>query len=136
MAETIHGILQSGWDVNQWRKQVSQLLARRSQVHELSDVGHGLVRSLELLRNSPLSGEALEQWRKVWQDMRVSLPGGSESELTIPLRLFDAGIRFLQTHDPRVSFDLLSEQRLLLHEVLPESKPDAEVNALSRDVSG
>ncbi len=116
---TIKLIVQTGWDVSAWRKLVRQLVERSAKANTLSQLGDSLVRSLGLLQDSPLSRDALGQWRDVWREVSQPRNGEPLDSLTIPFRLFDVGIRFLQTHDTRVLLDLPSEQRVLLQEVLP-----------------
>jgi hypothetical protein len=65
-----------------------------------------------------LNTEALCAWRDIWFEA-----GGVYDELRIPLRIFDVGIRYLQTEDRRVLLDLLSEERQILAEVFGFDQP-------------
>ncbi|MFM9962284.1 MAG: tetratricopeptide repeat protein [Planctomycetaceae bacterium] len=127
----IHLIVSGGWDTSRWRERVTQLVGLYAKVDSLSYVGDGLVRSLTLLRESPLSPDALGQWRDVWHDAIQTGREASHSPLSIPFRLFDVGVQFLQSRDSSVLLDLPSEQRMLLQEVLPEATLGDNLSASS-----
>jgi tetratricopeptide (TPR) repeat protein len=96
-----------------WQQRASRLVAIYAEAQALTYLGEGLVRSLASLAANMLSAEALVAWRDVWHEA-----GAGHDQLIIPLRIFDAGIRYLQTKDRRVLLDLLTEERKILAEAL------------------
>jgi hypothetical protein len=96
-----------------WQQRTSRLVAIYAEAQALTYLGEGLVRSLATLSANMLSAEALAAWRDVWHEA-----GAGHAQLIIPLRIFDAGIRYLQTKDRRALLDLLTEERKILAEAL------------------
>jgi tetratricopeptide (TPR) repeat protein len=96
-----------------WQQRICRFVAIYAEAQALTYLGDGLVRSLATLCVNMLSAEALAAWRDVWHDA-----GAGHDQLIIPLRIFVAGIRYLQTKDRRALLDLLTEERKILAEAL------------------
>lgn len=113
----------SSVEEEKWNPLVDRLVQIFAEAQALTFLGEGLVRSLGSIAAGPRSEDAFTSWRGAWH-----AAGDAHEELRIPLRILDAGIRYLQTKDPRVLFDLLVEERKVLAEVLkidPEAAPPA-----------
>jgi tetratricopeptide (TPR) repeat protein len=96
-----------------WQQRISRLVAIYAEAQALTYLGEGLVRSLATLSANMLSAEALAAWHDVWHEA-----GAGHDQLIIPLRIFAAGIHYLQTKDRRALLDLLTEERKILAEAL------------------
>lgn len=81
-------------------------------------LGMSLVISLSDASYSSAGPESLEAWATIWAELVDRYP-----ELSLSLRVFQAGIRYLQTRDERVAFDLVEEERSLLQSVLKLKSP-------------
>jgi tetratricopeptide (TPR) repeat protein len=103
-----------------WKGHLEQLLRLCADGGALTYLGIGLIRSLALIRKHTPSVESLSNWRKVWQEV-----GSDRDELRMPLRVFDVGISFLLSGDPRALLDLVQEERQILAEALG-LEPDVE----------
>lgn len=108
---TLINIIASSASVQKiWSERISKIVAIYREAEALSFLGKGLVQSLA----STQSVEAiLESWSRAWGSA-----SGNETELRIPLRIFKAGIRYLNTRNPQVLYDLAMEERSILQEVL------------------
>ena len=111
-------VLGATLDCEAWRGCVARLVQIYATGEALGYLGDGLIRSLSLPTVRILNPDALTAWRDVW-----FAAGGTYDELRIPLRIFDVGIRYLQTGDQRVLLDLLSEERQILAEVFGLDQP-------------
>ena len=103
-----------------WKGHLEQLLRLCADGEVLTYLGIGLIRSLAAIRQRTPNVESLSSWRKVWQKV-----GSDRDELRMPLRVFDVGISFLLSGDPRALLDLVQEERQILAEALG-LEPDVE----------
>ena len=85
----------------------------------LNYLGRELVRSLKLLSSVVLESQTLRAWYEVWNEI-----GQIHEPLQLPLRLYEVGIRYLETGDRRVLRDLVSEERRIVEEALGLESPD------------
>jgi tetratricopeptide (TPR) repeat protein len=84
-----------------------------SDARALTHLGVGLIGSLRLIRDQNPSATELAVWQELWHGV-----ASGRDELSFPLRIFDVGIRFLRTRDPRVLLDLVQEEREILASAL------------------
>ena len=105
--------LEGSLEKRTWARRVNHMSNIYREANALNYLGDGLVRSLTRLSDNTLSADALSAWREVWNEA-----GGNDDELRIPLRIFNVGIRYLQTQDRRALLDLVTEERKVLAEVL------------------
>jgi tetratricopeptide (TPR) repeat protein len=111
-------VLSSALAQDAWRGRITRLVQVYAEGAALPYLGVGLIHSLALPAARMLSVEALTAWRDVWFEA-----GAGHDALRISLRIFDVGIRYLQTQDSRVLLDLLSEERQILAEALGINQP-------------
>jgi tetratricopeptide (TPR) repeat protein len=111
-------VLKSAPDREIWRGRAARLVQIYAEAGALGYLRDGLIRSLALPAVRMLNPDALAAWREVWVEV-----GNAYDALTIPLRIFGVGIRYLQTGDRRVLLDLLSEERQILAEVFGLDQP-------------
>jgi hypothetical protein len=96
-----------------WRNRLELLVSTYAKAEALVYLGTGLVRSLKSISEVAGNKDRLADWRDVWHDL-----GKGQEPLEIPLRIFDVGVRYLQTGDRRVLLDLVREERRVLAEAL------------------
>lgn len=110
----IEAILDSTRDSDIWithaERFVTMIAAHKGL---LAPFGIGLVRSLAALTDDMFSNEGIEVWRRVWVEVCHRYLA-----LGVALRMFDVGIRYLQTKDPKTLLDLNAEERPIVAEVL------------------
>jgi tetratricopeptide (TPR) repeat protein len=75
----------------------------------LTMLGVSLVCSAAMNAYSEASAEALDAWADIWREVSIRYP-----DLTLAVRLFGVGVRYLHTKDERVLLDLVQEQRAIL----------------------
>jgi tetratricopeptide (TPR) repeat protein len=75
-------------------------------------VGTSLVQSLARPYYACATGDSLVVWVQVWKNALTDCPA-----FALSVRLFEVGMRFVQTRDERVLLDLLQEERSILREV-------------------
>jgi len=68
-----------------------------------------------------VAGELLTGWIELWGELAQKHP-----ELEMPVRLYEVGIRYLQTKDERAFLDLLQEERKILRDALELPPADAD----------
>ena len=71
-----------------------------------------LVRSLTKKAYAEAPAEALEAWADVWREVAAEHP-----DLSLAVRLFGVGVRYLRTKDERVLLDLVQEERSILRDL-------------------
>ena len=84
-------------------------------------MGDALVKSLRSDVYAQATSDALSQWADVWRDVAKLHP-----DLSLAVRLFGVGIRYLQTKDERVLLDLVREERAILHDLFGLGEVDPE----------
>ena len=78
----------------------------------LATIGNSLVRSLANKAYSEATAGALDEWASVWRDVAKRHP-----DLSLAVRLFGVGVRYVQQKDERVLLDLVREERSILREL-------------------
>jgi hypothetical protein len=78
----------------------------------LAMVGNALVRSLTNKVYAEATAAALDDWASVWQDVAKRHP-----DLSLAVRLFGVGLRYVRTNDERALLDLVREERSILREL-------------------
>jgi len=106
-------ILRSDATEVEWRGRSDQLFQIYRRFNLMGLFGNGLVRSLARLSDHHLSPARLGEWLDLWIDLAAEQP-----EMELPLRLFDVGIRYLQSREKEVLFDLVETERTLLESAL------------------
>lgn len=107
-------ILWSTLNESTWRERVERLVAIFSTKNLITVLGSGLLEGLSALNNDILSRNAIRAWRDIWFEA-----GKNHPELTVALRMFDVGIRCLQSDDPQKTLlDLNIEERRIVAEAL------------------
>jgi hypothetical protein len=106
-------VLGSTQDHVLWKQYLSRLVQLYAEVRSLTQLGTQLVGSLNGIPEQLLSSNILAAWSDAWHEA-----GDGYEELRIPLRIYDIGLRYLQTGDRKVLFDLVVEERKVLAEAL------------------
>ena len=78
----------------------------------LAMIGDSLVRSLTNKFYAEATADALDDWASVWRDVAKRHP-----DLSLAVRLFGVGLRYVQKNDERVLLDLVREERSILREL-------------------
>ena len=78
----------------------------------LAMIGDALVRSLTNKVYAEATVDALDDWASVWQEVAKRHP-----DLSLAVRLFGVGLRYVQKNDERVLLDLVREERSILREL-------------------
>ncbi|MEM6795700.1 MAG: hypothetical protein AAF725_17125, partial [Acidobacteriota bacterium] len=105
-------LLKSG-DPATWRPVIQVWLDCCCRHRCLAELGHGLVRSLEVLIRPGISDEAARAWHQTWRELAEGI-----EELELPLRLFRAGVEFRAGEGPQALLGLAQEERGLLEPML------------------
>ena len=82
----------------QCQERIERLIGAYSDVQSLVYLGDGLVSSLARWREASRGREALTSWRRIWLEATRGQPA-----LELPLRIFDAGMRYLMSGDARAA---------------------------------
>jgi tetratricopeptide (TPR) repeat protein len=77
----------------------------------LAKIGDALVRSLTNKFYAEATADVLDAWASVWRDVAKRHP-----DLSLAVRLFEVGLRYVQQKDERVLLDLVREERSILRE--------------------
>jgi tetratricopeptide (TPR) repeat protein len=112
LPDVIVAILRASADRIIWAHRVGRLVEIAAEANALADLGDSLVRSLTKKAYAEASGAALDAWVKVWQEVADRHP-----DLSLVVRLFGVGVRYLQTKDERVLLDLVQEERAILRDL-------------------
>lgn len=75
-------------------------------------LGDSLVRSLTKPAYAEAFQETRDSWVAAWQEAAKRYP-----DLSLAVRLFTVGMRYVQSKDERVLFDLLQEERAILRDL-------------------
>ncbi len=75
-------------------------------------IGDALVRSLTNKVYAEATADALDDWASVWREVAKRHP-----DLSLAVRLFGVGLRYVQKNDERVLLDLVREERSILREL-------------------
>jgi tetratricopeptide (TPR) repeat protein len=78
----------------------------------LALLGDSLVRSLKMKAYAEAPAETLDTWADVWRQVAERHP-----DLSLAVRLFGVGVRYLQTNDERALLDLVQEERAILRDL-------------------
>lgn len=92
-----------------WRRFIIVWLEIFARYGQLTRLGHGLVRRIISLARPWISEQIALAWYQTWQEL-----AGDLEEMTLPLRLLEAGVKYKATRDPRVLLGLAQEERRLL----------------------
>ena len=84
----------------------------RGAASPLAMLGDALVRSLTNAAYVGADAAALDAWAGVWREV-----AGRHPDLTLAVRLFEVGLRYVRTKDERALFDLVSEERGILRDL-------------------
>jgi tetratricopeptide (TPR) repeat protein len=95
-----------------WTERVGRLVAIYAAGKALPNLGTALVRSLEHLDSEEVSASALDSWAQVWREITERYP-----DLSLSVRLFGVGVRYVQTKDERGLLDLVQEERAILRDL-------------------
>jgi hypothetical protein len=138
LPDLIAAIFRSSADSRAWRQRVGRLAEMAEEVQEervhkkaqeegeparlsassaaLSTLANpftlladSLVRSLTKEAYAEASADAVEAWAGVWREVAAGHP-----DLSLGVRLFEVGVRYLRTKDERILLDLLQEERSIL----------------------
>lgn len=103
-------------DLNQWQARAEALTSAYTMHGRAQALGQALAQSVPALGSPLLSPAARRLWYETWQAQT-----GDRSEFTLPLRLLDVAVRFLNSGDPpdaRILLELPAEERSLLKPLL------------------
>ena len=103
-------------DMSRWPARTETFATIYATHEQALALGQALVQSIPGLRSTLLSPDARRLWLETWQAQ-----AGGRSEFTLPLRLMDVAVRFLNSGDPpdpRVLLELQAEERSLLKPLL------------------
>ena len=75
-------------------------------------IGDALVRSLAINVYADATADVLDDWANVWREVAKQHP-----DLSLAVRLFGVGLRYVQKNDERVLLDLVGEERSTLREL-------------------
>jgi len=103
-------------DLNRWTARAEAFAAAYATHDQALALGQALVQSVPGLSSTLFSPDARRLWLETWQSQ-----AGGRSEFTLPLRLLDVAVRFLNSGeppDPRVLLELNAEERSLLKPLL------------------
>jgi tetratricopeptide (TPR) repeat protein/DNA-binding MarR family transcriptional regulator len=103
-------VLRSTQESDQWIERIYSLCQIYSEIDAMAYLGEGLIRSLIYLKELP--NQAVTRWQDAWHKV-----GDRYDELSFSLRLFDAGIAYVITHEPNALLDLPVEQRAILEQL-------------------
>jgi len=78
----------------------------------LAMIGDSLVRSLTNKVYAEATADALDDWASVWREVAKQHP-----DLSLAVRLFGVGLRYVQKNDERVLLDLVRDERSILREL-------------------
>jgi tetratricopeptide (TPR) repeat protein len=92
-------------------ERVRQVVGIYAHWRALAYLGDALVQSLKELDHDE-GEEALDDWAVAWREETEQY-----SELTLAVRLFGVGVRYVQTKDERVLLDLVQEERSILRDL-------------------
>jgi tetratricopeptide (TPR) repeat protein len=104
-----------------WKERLEKLIAICSEANALTYLGTELVKSLWRFPPELLTGDLIAGWIELWRELTRE-----HAELELPLRLYEVGIRYLQTQDEKVFLDLLQEERKILQDALGVKSSDDE----------
>jgi tetratricopeptide (TPR) repeat protein len=96
-----------------WRERLVHLVAAFAEGDALTHLGAGLLRSFKSIRDTSPNPRTLRDWSEVWQE--VGLP---YEALQLPLRMYEVGLRYLETEDSKVLLDLISVERRVVEQAL------------------
>ena len=111
-------------DLNQWATRAEAFTAAYATHEQALALGQALVRSIPGLSSTLISPDARRLWHETWQERTAG-----RSEFTLPLRLLDVAVRFLNSGDPpdvRVLLELQAEERRLLRPLLGMSEDEED----------
>ena len=100
----------------QWSERAETFVAAYATHDQALALGQALVRNVLGLHSTLFSPDVRRLWLETWQAQT-----GGRSEFTLPLRLLDVAVRFLNSgdpSDPRVLLELQAEERSLLKPLL------------------
>ena len=103
-------------DLGRWPARAETFATTYATHDQALALGQALVRSVPGLRSTLFSPDARRLWLETWQAQTEG-----RSEFTLPLRLLDVAVRFLNSGappDPRVLLELNAEERSLLKPLL------------------
>jgi tetratricopeptide (TPR) repeat protein len=119
----ITAIFQVTPDRKLWLQQVGRIAAIAAQAEALTLLGDALVQSLTHQRYRDAAPATRQAWADIWKDATRQHP-----DLSLSVRLFQVGIRYLETKNPREFLDLVQEERAILIDLFKPGPGDA-VNA-------
>jgi len=102
--------------LGQWSARAERFADAYATHNQALALGQALVRGVPGLSSTLFSPDARRLWLETWQSQ-----AGGRSEFTLPLRLLDVAVRFLNSGeppDPRVLLELNAEERSLLKPLL------------------
>ncbi|MGF1582719.1 MAG: tetratricopeptide repeat protein [Gemmataceae bacterium] len=114
-------IFDSTRDKNTWQERVQRLVQIYANAEALSYLGNGLIRSLPKTDVTKLSEQAIGDWQDIWEQVSIK-----HDEMQLPVRIFKVGLRYLQTEDKLVLYDLVQEEREILKQALDIDLDDAK----------
>lgn len=121
-ANLIHQVLTG--ELSHWSARAETFASAYATHDQALALGQALVRSIPALRSTLLSPDARRLWVETWQAQTAG-----RSEFTLPLRLLDVAVRFLNSGDPpdpRVLLELQAEERSLLKPLLGVAEEEDE----------
>jgi tetratricopeptide (TPR) repeat protein len=104
-----------------WKERLDTLIGLFAELDAFADLGALVLTSLRRFPRELLTGELLTGWVELWREFAQKYP-----KLEMPVRLYEVGIRYLQTQDERVLLDLLQEERKILRDSLGLKSPEDE----------
>lgn len=112
LPDVLTAILRASSDRTLWAHRVGRLVEIAAEAKGLPDVADSLVRSLTRRAYAEFSPETLDAWAGVWHEVAQRHP-----DLSLAVRLFGVGVRYLKAKDERVLLDLLQEERAILRDL-------------------
>ncbi len=92
-----------------------------STTDPLTILGDALVRSLTKPSYIEVPAELLQSWAEVWKEVAAE-----HQDLSLAVRIFEVGVRYLTTKKERVLFDLLQEERAILRDLFELGEQGSE----------
>jgi tetratricopeptide (TPR) repeat protein len=117
----LRSLIDSKNDAVEWDQSIHQLVKGCERIEGgLSILATELVDTLGQLTTTAMSQASRIDWREVWH-----AAASNHDEFESPLRLLDATVEFVESHDERVLLALPTEERKILESLLSEDEADA-----------